>query len=244
MAYIFDAAILGILAVSIIECTHKGFVRAVLETGGGIIAGIGTYFLAQPVGKWLAENVFDSLFEQAVSEKLLELMGQSAQEAAFEKIKGIDISALTESAPEALSALLAKFGTNSESVVPLIETEKAQTVVEAIAHPISITVATVLSAFVIFVILMILIMMIAKFTTGLSYLAGVGKINRVFGFLFGVIKGAVVILFISVMINYITPYITEPLSLDKDNPYENTYVYKYIDEYNPLIKILPDEIEG
>lgn len=248
MAYIFDAAILGILAFCVFECAYKGFIRAVLETGGGIIAGIGTYFISKPVGKWLADNFFNSFFEETVSKKLLEVMGKASSDNSLEAIKNTDITEIAK-APEALTEVLTQFGADEKAVTGLIETltgstaQNAEEVVNAVAHPVSLTISTVLSAFVIFIALMILIMLLAKVATGLSYFAGLGKINRAFGFMFGFIKGAVMVLFISVMIHYITPYIAEPLNLDAENPYQNSYIYSYIDENNPLIKILPEKIE-
>lgn len=248
MAYIFDAAVLGILLLCIIECTYKGFVRAILETGGGIVAAIGTYFLAKPAGKILAEKIFDGVFEQTVSKALLGAMGENVGKGAFDAIKKADITRLTE-VPEKLKTVLEGFGANTDEISRLIEkasgtaSERSAEVVEAIAHPISLTISTVIAATVIFALLMTAIALTAKLATGISYLAGVGKINRALGTVFGIAKGAVIILFVSVLIGYMTPYIAEPLNLDYDNPYEDTLVYKYIDENNPLIKILPDKIE-
>lgn len=248
MSYVLDAAIVGILLFCVFEGAYKGFIRAVLETGGGIIAGIGTYFLAKPLGKWLAENILNGFFEEIVSKKLLEAMGKASSDNSLEAIKNIDIAEVIKT-PDILSEALSQFGADTNEVTGLIETltgnnaQNAEKVVNAVAHPISITVATVFSAFIIFIVLMILIMFIAKAATGISYLAGLGKINRVFGFLFGFVKGAVMVLFISVMLHYITPYIAEPLKLDAENPYQNSYIYSFVDKNNPLIKILPERIE-
>ena len=246
MAFIFDLIIVAIIVVSMLECTHKGFVRAVLETGGGIIAGIGTYFLALPAGKWLAETVFDPIFENSVSKKLLELLGETDKSGAFEKIKNTDITGLFKTAPEKLKAIAESFGAKGEEVTGFVESitvNSSEEVVKSIAHPISLTVATVICSVVIFITLMVIIMFSAKFITKLSYFAGLGKFNKFLGFLFGVIKSAVLVLFFSVMIHYITPYIAKPMNLNPENPYENTFIYKYAEEYNPLITILPDKIE-
>ncbi len=246
MAIIFDLLIIVIIAVSIIESTHKGFVRAVLETGGGIIAGIGTYFLALPAGKWVAEKIFDPIFENAISQELLKALGETDLNGAFEKIKNTDIAKLLEGTGDKIISLAENFGANTEEITKMIDgvTEiSSEQVVTSIAHPISLTVATVTCAVAIFTVLMVIIMFLAKFITGLSYFVGLGKFNKFLGLLFGIVKSAVLVLFFSVMVNYITPYIAKPMDLNPEKPYENTVIYKYIHEYNPLITILPDEIE-
>ena len=248
MAFIFDIIIVGIIAICTIACRSKGFVRSLIELTGGMISAFFAYLLAKPVGAWLSENLISGIFREKAASELISIEGSKITGSAVEALEGIDVGQVIKDAPSALTDFLNAFNIDLAQIQSISDSkvtvsERAKAVVDAIVNPIADNVSMAISFFILFIVFMIVISLIAKAASAISYIPVVGTLNTVLGTVFGVLKGAVFVLIFTAALNVVMPYLSVPMGLDKEEPYKETFITKYVCEVNPLIKLLPESFE-
>ncbi len=245
MAFLFDLLLLAIVVGTILTCMRKGFVRSVIELAGGIFAAIAAYFLAQPVGAWLSGTFVKPFFEDKIAASLLSVAGTEATGNAAEAILNFDLTKVLSDAPQALQELLARYNidlayTQSVAAAESTVADKSAAVVDAIATPVANTISLCVSFLVLFVLFMMVIGLLARLASKISYIPVVGKVNRILGTVFGACKAVVLVFVVAALLRFVVPYLAEPMHLDRENPYQNTLIFKYVDQINPISKLLPD----
>ena len=87
-----------------------------------------------------------------------------------------------------------------------------------------------------FLITIFIMMLISKGISKVTSYSGLGSLDSFFGFLFGFLKGYIVIVFLFSLINWLLPYEKWPLKVEK------SFTLPYVNNgSNYLIKVLPNE---
>ncbi len=246
MAFIFDLILIALAVACILVCRKRGLVRSVIEVTGGMVAAFCAYQLAKPAGQWVSEYCIKPLLSERVAESLLSIGGRTSEGTATEALAAFDLSKMLSDAPAALEKLLCSFNVSLTAVQSVADgktdvAKQAEAVVDTIVTPAAANIATCLCFFVFFILLSLVVFLLAKLAGGISYIPVVGKINRFFGMLFGVLKATVYICVVTAMIYVMTPYLAEPMHLDPEDPYAGTLLCKTVCEINPLIDLIPQE---
>lgn len=246
MAFLFDLLIVVIAVTCILVCRNRGLVRSVIEATGGMISAFCAYQLAKPAGQWVSEHWIKPLLSEKVAGSLLSIGGTTVDGSAADAISSFDLTNMIQDAPEALKDLLTAFNVNLSTVQSVADgkttvAERASAVVDTIVSPAAVNIATCLCFFIFFLLLMLVVFLLAKLASGISYIPVVGKLNRLLGTVFGVVKAAVYICVFTAMIHVMIPYLAEPMHLDASDPYAGTLLCKTICDINPVIDLIPQQ---
>ncbi|MBO5262192.1 MAG: CvpA family protein [Clostridia bacterium] len=191
--------ILGVCALlTIVKFTIRGFVGSVLDTAKVFLAAILAYLLRIPVAK-----LFDGWFmrDGIVNWVRNSLISSLEGNDAF--INFID---LYKNVPAFYNKVLVNFGLGDVSALDGMETASyAQ--VDALAldigSAISMLLSTVLAVIAIFIISIILLSILVRLSDGLLVIASLSRVNRLLGFLLGIVVAFAIIWLTSFVLEFL-----------------------------------------
>ncbi len=181
MNLICDILIVGIVLAAAWIGKKRGLVKTFFNFFGSLIAFFTAFLLERPLAVFLDERIFRS----ALVKQFLSAVESAAQKTVSE----LDFAAL----PESVSEVLARFGTDSESVRSLVlsagEGSLAEKVATGIVSPISAVLSGVVAFVLLFVLASVLIRVLERAFNLVARLPVLNFSNRFLGLFCGVVWG-------------------------------------------------------
>lgn len=197
MNWVLDAVVVGVCLLCVLIGVQRGFIRSVVHFLGSVIAAC----LASALGGALAQWVFDTLFRDAMVEKInesLQSLGAESVTAAAEQIFA--------SLPDFLVRALEEAGMTASSIVNGIggQTGQAAKMVTDYLSPVFVNFLKVLAVIVLFFLFMTLVRVLASIvgqTLRLPFLGQLdGLLGGIFGFLLALVSVWIVLAGITVFL--------------------------------------------
>lgn len=238
-----DIAIVMILLCFAIVGFKKGFLKSVLALFSTLVVLVIAVYFANYFAK-LINSIYD--FTALIAKKLV---------PSIEKIDGIYKSSFPEgmSGSEFYHVYIASSGTNSiikkffqyslkgfsaESIAGL-------KVSEVLAGSIASLIMTIIAGFILFIIIKIAINLLSRLFDNITSIKIFGGINKLLGFVFGAVKGAVVIIFfvlIAIFVSFVPKANKKIYPVVQNDTYITKVIYNTSDKYIEKFLIKSDVI--
>lgn len=203
MNFILDIILAVIFIVCVIAGYKKGFVKSFLDLVSNIVAVI----VARIISYQLAPAVFSSYFEEGLTKSLGEKVSELGSTASAQ------VQGALESIPN-ISGFLSLTGVNEADIAAKVSDSidaGGLTVTEALMANLVSPVATFILRILIFVIAFIvcvfILKIVARILDKLSKLPLLKQANGAFGFLFGAVKGLIIVIVICAVAQLIAGFI-------------------------------------
>ena len=196
---IIDIIFSIITALLIIKYTLKGFFAAIFDSAKGFVAAILAYLLRIPVAK-----LFDAWF---MREGIVKWVNNSLVASLEGNDTFIDFVSLYEKVPWFFNSFLSNFGLGDVSALDGLENASHAQISEIsfeVGSALSYALSMALAILVMFVIIFTALMFVSKLLSDLVKASSLGKLNRILGFLWGVV--------VSFALIWISSFILELLS--------------------------------
>lgn len=229
--FLLDAVLVVLLVLFIWRGIKKGVAKSFAEFIGTIIAGV----LAILIASFLAHLIFNTLIRSSLESSIAETIRRSAGTSVTEQVEAV-IDAL----PGFVSNFLSAGGDTFEKISGALNgaVENAAVAVTDLAAPVFIGLIRVILVFVLFVLLMFLVKLLAR---GVETVFGLVLLNQVDSFLGGllaILKCMVFLLIICAIIKTAIPMMQHPPGLLSQESIDQTFVFKYIYNFNPFSTLL------
>ena len=178
MGYALDGIILGICLLCVLIGVQRGFIRSVVHFLGAVIAAC----LASALGGVVAQWLFDSLFRQAMVEKISDsLQGLGAENAAAA------VEQIIASLPDFLVRALEEAGVTAASITGGIgvQTGQAAQLITDYLSPVFVNFLKVLVVIVLFSLFMTLVRILAGVVSRMLRLPIIHQLDGLLGGIFG-----------------------------------------------------------
>lgn len=232
MSIIFDIAVVAIVILLVFLGYHRGFVRTVFNLIGYILAAVLAYFISSPLATW----IFQTFFRNSVVELINGELAKATQ--------GMDINQMVQQAiasiPENFRAFVPENALatveNSLSSVPTTA-EVANTVVDQLVGPIASLAIQGLLFVVLFILLCIVVKLVTRMLKFIDKIPFVGTANSVLGLVVGLAEAVVFVFFFTSIVAMLITLSGDQWSAVNQSVVDQSYIFRFIYEYNPLTKI-------
>ena len=185
---ILDIILAVVSIIIIIKHIIKGFLKSVLDIAKLVLSVVLAIVLRTSVAKLLDEWFMNSAITGWVKESLVDFLGG--------EVPSVDFVQIFKDTPEFYKTILTAFGLDYESFVQQIEMispENVDELANTIASPISMMLCSIIAVIVIFLVSLLILSLIVLLINLLTKIKTINVINRILGFVFGVvISGAVI----------------------------------------------------
>lgn len=230
---ILDLAVVLIVIGTVIFSAVKGLAGMLLHLAAMVAAAVLAFSLASPV----ADFTFRVGVEPAVTEKVEETLREGGGRSLEEQVNGV-----FDSLPGFVVNILESAGVSKESMQQSFREnmgadahDSAQRITESAFRPAVTPLLYVLCLLVLFLVFFAVLSVAASMLEKLFHLPVIGTVNHVLGGVLGLVKAAVVLLVLSLCVAFsISVTHNESKALNRE-AVESTYLYRTIEEYNPLI---------
>lgn len=186
MNYILDLALFGVFVLFVAMGVFRGFIRSAIHFLGSIIAAC----LAALLGGMAAQWLFDSLFREALVERVQSSINMLGTSDALSSVDN-----LLASLPDFIVRALADAGVTSATISRGIATQSgmaADSIVSLLA-PTFISFLKVLAVLVIFALLMVLVRVLAEILSSVLRLPVLGQLDSILGGVCGFLLALVLV---------------------------------------------------
>lgn len=221
MNWVLDLIIVAIILLFTIVMANKGFVKTVISFLGFIAALLIAFFLCGPV----ADFAYDKAVGPAIQKTVY-----NAVDDEFKNGNNIEKSIQESSIPQIVKDKLANvdfdsYGNKSEEI--------ADAVCEKVVKPLSVGLIKVIAFILLFVILSIIAKILANAINKLFSFSVVGKVNKFFGGILGIIYGIVFAALFIMLVNSLVSINGDIFGINKES-IEATYIFKNFMAYMPF----------
>ena len=231
MSAFFDLFILVVIAITVFSGYRRGFVQSVMGLASSILAFFAAVYFTPYLGAYICENYLLGAISSEVAETLSSLLRISSGSA-------ISTSQLFGDMPEALSAILERFGTDINAFTSRFSTAMpaTDTLVEQmsdyIARPAAEMISSAIAFIVIFIAVSIVLAIVTMIIGMVCELPALKQLNEVMGLVFGVICAAVYAVIFSVVFVHLADVLAvfDP-SMFSQNMIDSTYLVKFFSEF-------------
>ncbi len=221
-----DLALLAILAGVVILYTIRGFAKSVI----GFVVMVASLLVASLFGPVLGDLLYDGFMLEAVDGIVM-----TAIESAHDGIVGsIDGEAIISSLPEAIKHLISFAGADLGSLGEEI-TSAGKLAADGLAHasetiaiPIAECVSDIVACLLLFIVALIVLKLISKLVVRVFELPVLRTLNRLAGFLMGLLVGFLICWGVALALRLVFGMIalSNPFFLELADP-SGTYLYAF-----------------
>ena len=211
---IIDIFLICLGIILVIKYTKKGLVKTVLDFSKLILSIILAFCLRKPLGR-----AFDSWF---MNEKITYWVKESLLATANGEDRVVDFVSIYEDVPSFYTNILTKFGLNFEGVrnnignVSNLSGTEIDALADNIGSSISMMLSIILAVVIVFVISIITLSIVVHFLNLLTKFKAINFVNKLLGFVFGILMSFVVLWLVSMFVGIIIKFIG-PLNPDVFN---------------------------
>lgn len=222
-----DLVILIVFVLFILLGVHRGFVRSAAHFLGSVIAAA----LASALGGMLAQWVFQTMFRDALIERVNESivsLGLNNVSAAMENV--------LSSLPDFIRRALEGAGVTAATLEGTLagKTGQAAELVADSLAPVFIGFLKVLAVLVLFLLFMMAVRVLADMLGKIFYLPGLRQLNGLLGGVFGFLLAFVSVWIVISAIQVFTPMLTAEMQADLETMLDRSILAGFIVRMNPL----------
>ncbi len=230
MGIVFDLIFVGIIVAVVILSKNKGFVASCLDSLSLIISSIVSFLFTKQIA--------DAVYNLAVRD----LVKTSFKNALDDAGRGLTVTdkvdRMVAALPESALKLADYIGVNVEGLKQRVSfgMHTDEELIEIVADKVAYDVMIVVVQAICFMVLFVAVSLIVKFASSflshtLSRLPVVGKLDSGLGAVFGLVKGAIIVIAVSVLFTIIvgTAEANSPLLAIDDS-----YIYNFLKSISPI----------
>ena len=233
MSYVFDIAVILIVAITVFFGYRRGFIRTVVQLVGCVLALVLAFSLSQTVSAYVYENVV----RDTVYEKVNAAWEESTAHGVANLTEKVD--AFNESLPNFLQTLLDTDAVTDDVHQFLNGGEKETSVsaflTDTVLQPILLTILRIIAFLILYAVLMVAVKLVTKLIKPLSKLPLIRQADGLLGAACGLLKG-LVFAFIAVTVIQLLSVGGNGVFAKKD--LDNSYIAGRLAERNPLSDVL------
>ncbi len=219
---LIDGVLLAVFIILCIVGSVKGFVKMAMRVFGKLGALIVAYAFSDEVAAIINEKYFGPYFHGVFTEYVQKIAVNAAG----------DVNEL----PALFKTVVSMLGYNLEELVVSIQTtENAAPIAQHLATPVANIVSSATAFAGLFFAVLIVAWIVKLILSALAKLPVIATVNKWLGFALGAVEGFIVVCVIATAINAFFPYLqAENLFGLASVSLEQTYIFKFINEINPL----------
>ena len=236
MHIVLDLLLAAIILFSLILGYKRGFVKSLLGAIRFIAALLAALLLSGP----LSVPICDKIVYPAVSKTL---------DSSFEQFEGGDeLLALLDDGSAKISEALDRFCVSREEASAYAEksAEKGEEgtavrdgFIRMVAEPLAKRISVGIAFSAVFLFAFLLLWILQSVFDIVSKLPGLHQINQIFGVLFGLVSGMILVCVLVSFLSYLWPILSEGNpSLFPVDTVERSYLFRFLSEHNLLSAIL------
>lgn len=214
MGYILDAIIVAIVVLCAVLAARKGFVRALIEFLG--------YILALVIAVGAAGVIADYTYENAIRPVVVEAIASNLTDSA---------SGAVEELPDTIVSLIELAGVDVDAVTAAVgETahETAVRVTDTAVKPITIGLVKSISILLISIVLFIVVSVVARMINSLFRGLIFGSANKILGAMLGGAKGVIYSAVFALLVSFIVSVSDSGFLIFTQDALESSYICKLI----------------
>ncbi len=226
---VLDVAIVALLLICAFIGLHKGFFKSIISMISTIVVLIVSIYFASPLAK-LINKIYD--FTGLIAGKLsssIASMGAFYSEVIPSGVSGADIA---NNIPSSTNGFLKTL--MSYVLKPLTASEiEGATVAEIVSGAFASIIMTIIAGILLFILIKIVLSLASKLFDNITQNKVIGFVNKIFGFIFGFIKGGLIIFVFTVILTLLTviPLVNTKVSpIIQDHTKIAKPIYNYTDE--------------
>lgn len=220
----FDLAVIAVIVLFVITGAAKGAARTLLSLVALVVSFITALFLGNAVSQW----AYTTFFRQ----NILSTVSSAIEENGLSDITAT-IADVIESFPQYVSSLFKCLGFDAQQVSGSVESaiEKAPQqgaeIIELVISPVIISLINIILVLVFFILMMIITGFLVKAISRAFNIPIIKQINTVAGGALGLVKGIIVVLFITMILRTSIPMMLNQTKQETDSQISQTYLFKY-----------------
>lgn len=230
MRLFLDLAPAILIAVTVIVCWSRGFIRSMLGVAKTLIAVIVTYLFGGRVSAWLAEQLIGDRITNYVHTRFLAMHEQGAEV--------FDLAHIVENLPNWLKVLMQHTDTSSAtgtdySGISEASGEQLYDMAQSFAAPITNVISDFLGYSAVFLVAMLILTLLAFILGKIADLPVIRTCDRLLGFLLGLVCAALYVSVFAILIFAVFSMIEGANEGFRFHEImEQTMLFKYVYEYN------------
>ena len=231
MSYILDGIIVLIVLLFVFLSAKKGFVRTLIEVVGFIAAIVIAFTISSPI----ANVTYDKLIQPSVVKTVQSVAingvtdATSAVDAVWVKMpEFITESSFFNLSKESITATV-KDSVANDSI------QLAQNISNSFVKPIVTKLISILLSVILVIVLLFVVKIIAKFINKIFTFSVIGTINKTFGGILGIVKGAAVAIIFCLVISLILSFTKNGFLIFTYDAINSSYIFKFLMGFSPFI---------
>lgn len=228
MGIVLDLMVLAIIILFCILSARKGFVKIFVEVAGFVAAMVLTFTISTP----LAGATYDKIIEPPIISSVSKT-AVNTSEAATQSVWDSLPDFVTKNA-DRLSLDSEQLSENvTDNMQGGVETavEKAS---QEIIRPVVVKILGLVYSVVLMIVLLILVKLLAKLINKVFSFSVIGKANKFFGGVLGILKGAVIAIVFCMVISLIVSFTKNGFLIFTKDSIDSSYVFKFLTEIVPF----------
>lgn len=229
MAIILDLVIIGIVLVFAFISKKRGFARTFIELVG--------YLAAIVIAFSLSASVANTVYEKNIRPSVIKSVKESISLNGNDLSDKETVEKLWGSLPKFVLSLASLNGLEQEEIVDSISEKMsgsvnsaAAAVADNVVKPMAVSAINIIVCVISFIVLMILFKLLAKVINKVFEIPGLRVFNRTFGFIFGAIKGILIVFVLVTIIKTALPLFGGNIGFINLELIEQTYLMKLFND--------------
>ncbi len=233
MSMIIDIILIALVLLVVYKAYQSGFVKTFLDTFSVFISGIASFALCRPV----ADAAYDMFIGDLVKTEFKRALDDLNRGSSLSE----KLNAMIEALPKPAIGIAEYMGVNLEYLKSTVsgaysasDADLIEIVADKIAYDLMIGVVQVICFFALFIIFSLVIKVLSSFISHIvERLPIVGGLDSLLGIVFGLVKGAVILLAVGVLLTVFVATAEEGSPL---LAIEESRIYSLLSSFNPLLK--------
>lgn len=227
MNIMLDLVILCVFVLFIVVGIRRGLVKSAAHFLGSVLAA----FFASALGGAIAKFAFNTLFRDALVERISESLSSLGTGSMFSAIENV-----LSSLPDFIVRALQQAGINSNTLAAAVadrSNQAAELIADALS-PVFVSFLKVLAVIVLFALFMVIVRVLADMVAGVFRLPMLRQVNKALGGLFGFLLALVSVWIAISAIQVFTPMLAAEAQADVELTLDRSILAGLIVRLNPL----------
>ena len=234
MSILIDVIFLAVVLLCVIVGFQKGFVKSLIEFIGYIVSVIGAAYLGNTLSVYLYNAVLRDLLVKKISAAI------SAETAITVEQKA---NAIFTGLPKFVTNAMNTHGITAKSLGKSLSGSASAAAPKAadMIAPIIISFTKIILTILIFFLFIMLVRLIAKAMDMVCKLPVLHQMNSLFGSIFGLLKGIIVVMLLCALLQIAVPMLKEKSWGITPKDLNSSYTYKVLCDKNPVYSLFKEK---
>lgn len=233
MSIVFDIAVVAIVVLLVFLGYRRGFVRTALNLVGHLAAAVLAFLLSSPIADWIFRTFLRGSSVDLIVNGLSDMTAEQNLSEVVEKAFSAIPESIRTFAPEGAfedvrNQLMQTVPTHSEI---------ANTIVDQLVAPIATTILQLLLFLILFLLFCVVVKLVSRMLKIIDKLPLIGSINSTLGLVVGLAEAVVFLAFFTGIVAMLIQMSGNQWAALNQDVVDQTFIFKYIYEYNPLIQL-------